>query len=154
MVVGVCKLSLMIEGSASLKDKRAVLRHIKDKVQNKFNCAIAEVGEQDMLQSAELGFVVVSNEMGFTQSMVQKILLLIEDLAAAKVTGDEQDYIDYGEGSLEVGKDHWEPEEDGPRLMSPPRAPSPPVAVAPDDAALPDWLPKRFLEGKDPDRDE
>jgi hypothetical protein len=152
MVVGVCKVSLMISGSESLKEKRAALRHIKDKVQHKFNCAIAEVGEQDLLQSAELGFTVVSNELGFTQSMVQKILLYIEDLAAAKVTGDEQDYIDYGDESLEHGKGHWEPDEPNPP-MSAPRAPRPPQP-AKTDASLPDWLPERFLEGADPEKDK
>jgi uncharacterized protein YlxP (DUF503 family) len=150
MVVGVCKVSLMLPSSESLKDKRSVLRHIKDKVQHKFNCAIAEVADQDLLQSAELGFAVVSNELGFTQSVVQKILQYIEDLAAAKVTGDEQDYINYGEGSLEIGKDHWEPEQDAP--MTAPRKPQkkrPPDAGS--DDKLPDWLPQRFLETPDPD---
>jgi uncharacterized protein len=153
MVVGVCKVSLMISGSESLKEKRAVLRHIKDKVQHKFNCAIAEIGEQDLLQSAELGFTVVSNEASFTQSMVQKILLFIEDLAAAKVTSDEQDYIDYGDESLEHGKGHWEPEEPNPPLSTP-RTPRPPAQTAKIDTQLPDWLPERFLEGADPEKDK
>jgi len=85
-----------------------VLRRVKDRVANKFNCAIAEVGDQDNWQSAEIGFSVVSNEYGFTQSMVQKILTFIEDLAVAKVIDDEQDYITYGD---EVGGEpsHWEP---------------------------------------------
>ena len=110
MVVGVCKVSLMVPASHSLKEKRMVLRRIKDRVNNKFNCAIAEVGDQDDWQSAELGFAVVSNELGFTQSMVQKILQFIEDLAVAKITDDEQDYVQYGD---QVGGDvpHWEPEE-------------------------------------------
>ena len=113
MVVGVCKVSMMVPASQSLKDKRMVLRKIKDRVQNKFNCAVAEVGDQDEWQSAELGFAVVSNELGFTQSMVQKILQFIEDLAVAKITGDEQDYVQYGE---QVGGEspHWEPEEPSP----------------------------------------
>ena len=150
MVVGVCKVSLMLPSSESLKDKRAVLRHIKDKVQNKFNCAIAEVGEQDLLQSAELGFAVVSNELGFTQSVVQKILLFIEDLAAAKVTGDEQDFVNYGDESLEAGKGgHWEPEEGSPR-MQPPTRPKPRTPAAGE--SLPDWLPERFLETPEPDK--
>src|SRR5262245_34038297 len=119
MVVGVCKLSLMISGSDSLKQKRAVLRHIKDKVQHKFHCAIAEVGDQDLLQSAELGFAVVSNELGFTQSMVQKILAYVEDLGAAKVMSDEQDFINYGEEGLEAGKGHWEPDEPSPPKSAP-----------------------------------
>jgi uncharacterized protein YlxP (DUF503 family) len=148
MVVGVCKVSLMLPVSESLKEKRAILRHIKDKVQNKWACAIAEVGDQDVLQSAELGFAVVSNELGFTQSVVQKILLYIEDLAVAKVTGDEQDFINYGEGSLEVGKDHWEPSEPSPMVA--PSKPKKQVAAA--EEKLPDWLPSRFLEGVDPEK--
>src|SRR3954447_8498868 len=110
MVVGVCKISLMVPASQSLKDKRMVLRRIKDRVANKLNCAIAEVGDQDNWQSAELGFAVVSNEYGFTQSMVQKILAFIEDLAVAKVIDDEQDFVTYGD---EVGGEpsHWEPEK-------------------------------------------
>lgn len=106
----------MVPQSQSLKDKRMVLRRIKDRVQNKFNCAIAEVGDQDDWQSAELGFCVVSNDHGFTQSMVQKILAFIEDLAVAKITDDEQDFINYGDEDLDATGNvaHWEPpgEED------------------------------------------
>jgi hypothetical protein len=100
----------MVPASQSLKDKRMVLRRIKDRVANKFNCAIAEVGDLDDWQSAELGFAVVSNDLGFTQSMVQKVLQFMEDLAVAKITNDEQDYVQYGD---QVGGEqaHWEPEE-------------------------------------------
>ncbi|HZS39011.1 MAG TPA: DUF503 domain-containing protein [Polyangia bacterium] len=114
MVVGVCRVTLMISESHSLKEKRMVLRRIKDRVANKFNCAIAEVGDADNWQSAELGFAVVSNEQGFTQAMVQKILQFIEHLAVAKITDDEQDYINYGDDEpfeSEGGYKHWEPEE-------------------------------------------
>jgi uncharacterized protein YlxP (DUF503 family) len=118
MVVGVCRVSLMIEESQSLKDKRSVLRRIKDRVSQKYNCAIAEVGDPDAWQVAQLGFVVVSNQRGFTQSMVQKILQFIDDLALAKVIDDEQDYVDYGDGALEDSSradyPHWEPDEPSP----------------------------------------
>jgi uncharacterized protein YlxP (DUF503 family) len=120
MVVGVCRVSLMIEESQSLKDKRSVLRRIKDRVSQKYNCAIAEVGDPDLWQSAQLGFTVVSNQRGFTQSMVQKILQFIEDLSVAKVIDDEQDYIDYGDEALEDSSrdnyPHWEPDEPSPPL--------------------------------------
>jgi uncharacterized protein len=109
MIVGVCRVTLMISESHSLKEKRMVLRRIKDRVANKFNCAIAEVGDADAWQSAELGFAVVSNERGFTQSMVQKILNFIE--SEAKVSGDEQDYIQYGDEEFGADPAHWEPDE-------------------------------------------
>ena len=111
MVVGVCRVTMMVPESHSLKEKRMVLRRIKDRVQNKFNCAVAEDGDQDNWQSADLGFCVVSNELGFTQAMVQKILQFIEDLAVCKITNDEQDYINYGDEDLEAGDQHWEPEK-------------------------------------------
>lgn len=118
MVVGVCRVSLWIEESQSLKDKRSVLRRIKDRVSQKFNCAIAEVGSLDELQDAELGFAVVSNERGFTQAMVQKILTFVDELGLGKVLDDEQDYVDYGDGALAgvstEDYSHWEPEEPSP----------------------------------------
>lgn len=113
MIVGVCRVTLMVPESHSLKEKRMVLRRIKDRVRNKFNCAIAEVGDQDDWQSVQLGFAVVSNERGFTQAMVQKVLQYIEDLQVAKVADDEQDYVQYGDEDLDQsGAPHWEPEED------------------------------------------
>jgi hypothetical protein len=112
MVVGICRVTFILPESHSLKEKRMVLRRIKDRVRNKFNCAIAEVGDADAWQSACLGFCVVSNEHGFTQAMVQKVLAYIEELAMAKISDDEQDYINYGDEDFEMqkGGGHWEPE--------------------------------------------
>jgi uncharacterized protein YlxP (DUF503 family) len=113
MIVGVCRITLMVPESHSLKEKRMVLRRIKDRVRNKFNVAVAEVGDQDAWQSAQLGFAVVANELGFTQSVVQKILAFVEALAIAKVINDEQDYVNYGEAMETSGNyAHWEPDEE------------------------------------------
>jgi len=101
----------MVGESHSLKEKRMVLRRIKDRVRQKFNCAIAEVGDQDLWQSAQLGFTVVSNERGYSEGLVQKVLAFIEALAVAKITDDEQDYLQYGDERAGGEVDHWEPEE-------------------------------------------
>ena len=92
-----------------------VLRRIKDKVRNKFNVAIAEVSAGDYAdswQSAQLGFAVVSNEKGFTQAMVQKVLDYVDALGVAKLTDDEQDYINYGDERAGENVAHWEPDLD------------------------------------------
>jgi uncharacterized protein YlxP (DUF503 family) len=115
MFVGVCRLTLMCPDSGSLKDKRAMLRRIKDRVQLKFNVAIAEVGDEDVWQAAQLGFCVVSNERTFTEAMVDKIVAFIDDLGMAKLMEDEKDIIAYGEGELDTAAQaHWEPEEPSP----------------------------------------
>src|SRR5438128_1468074 len=112
MVVGVCRLTLM-SPAHSLKEKRVVLNKIKDRTRLKFNVAIAEVANQDAWQEAVLGFAVVANERGFVESMIDKIIGFIDSLAVAKITNDEKDFINYGDGELVSGDDynHWEPEK-------------------------------------------
>jgi uncharacterized protein len=112
MVVGVCRLTLMAPESHSLKEKRMVLRSIKDRTRLKFNVAIAEVGAQDDWQEAVLGFAVVANDKPFVQAMVEKIVRFIDGLAVAKIIDDEKDFIQYGEGEAlsQDGYAHWEPE--------------------------------------------
>jgi uncharacterized protein len=113
MIVGVCRLTLIAPESHSLKEKRMVLRSIKDRTRLKFNVAIAEVGSQDNWQEAILGFAVVANEKNFVQQMVAKIVNFIDGLAIAKIVDEEKDIIQYGEGEA-LGPDewtHWEPEK-------------------------------------------
>lgn len=118
MIVGVCRISLLLEDCQSVKDRRSVVRRIKDRVTQRYTCAIAEVGDTESCDSAELGFAVVANDRAYTKSMVQKILQFIDDLSLAKLVDDDQDYIDYGDGALEGSSSedysHFEPAEPSP----------------------------------------
>ena len=60
MIIGVITATLSIPASQSLKDKRAVLRSLKDRAINKMNVSVAEVGYQDTWKQAELAFVTVA----------------------------------------------------------------------------------------------
>ncbi len=113
MVIGVCRLTLMVPESHSLKEKRMVLRRIKDRTRLKFNVAIAEVGDQDAWQQAQIGFAVVANERGFVESMVEKVITFVDHLALAKIVDDEKDILHYGDDEpIQPGGgwNHWEPE--------------------------------------------
>src|ERR671925_407851 len=59
MVVGLLTVELHVPGSQSLKDKRMVLRRVKDRLK-KFNVAVSEVEHQDLWQRAALAVVTVS----------------------------------------------------------------------------------------------
>jgi uncharacterized protein len=109
MVVGISRVTLMIPESHSLKEKRMVLRRIKDRVSQKFNAAIAEVGDNDQWQSAQIGFAVVANDKRFVESMLARILSFIEALAVAKITDDEKDILVYGDEDISGEYNHWEP---------------------------------------------
>jgi uncharacterized protein YlxP (DUF503 family) len=79
MKVLVSKIVLVIPHSASLKDKRMVLKSIKDRVWSKFRASIAEVDEHDSRQRAVLGLSFVSNDASLLESVMNKTVALIED---------------------------------------------------------------------------
>ncbi len=60
MVVSVVVWELHLNGCTSLKEKRAILRSLKDRLRGRHNVAVAETGHQDAWQRAELCAVTVS----------------------------------------------------------------------------------------------
>lgn len=62
MFVGVGRLVLSIPGARSLKDRRRVVKSLKDRMRAKLPVSLAEVGELERYQVATLGLAVVSNE--------------------------------------------------------------------------------------------
>ena len=59
MIVAILHVEMHFPYAQSLKDKRMVLRRVKDRLQ-KFNVAVAEVEHQDLWQRATLGIVAIS----------------------------------------------------------------------------------------------
>ncbi|SRR6266542_7035348 len=78
MVLGVCRLELLLPENDSLKGKRAVVQSLLAQVRRKFNVAIAEVEEQDQWQVAGLGFVVVSGDGQHADRMMAEIVDFLE----------------------------------------------------------------------------
>ncbi len=59
MVIGLLAVEMHLPGAQSLKDKRMVLRRVKDRLK-KFNVAVSETGHHDLWQRAQLGIVTIS----------------------------------------------------------------------------------------------
>jgi len=78
MVVGVCELDLHIPGSSSLKEKRFVLRSLKDRLRNRMNVAVSEADHHDRWQLATLCVVTVSNDSSVVHSILSKACALVE----------------------------------------------------------------------------
>jgi uncharacterized protein YlxP (DUF503 family) len=74
MPVGLLTLELHIPDAQSLKDKRHVLRSLKDKLRRKFNVAVAELDHQDLWQRSVVGIVTLSTEERHVRESLQKVL--------------------------------------------------------------------------------
>jgi len=89
MVVGVLKLSLVIPESHSLKGKRGVLKRIEARVSNQFNISVTECGDQDLWQSAIMGFGIVGSSQPVVQATLQKVADYVDAMGLAEL-GDSQ----------------------------------------------------------------
>ena len=74
MAVGLLTLELHIADAQSLKDKRQVIRRLKDRLRGKFNVAVAELDFQDSWQRSVIGVVTLGNEEHYVQEVLQKVL--------------------------------------------------------------------------------
>lgn len=74
MPVGLLTLELHIAEAQSLKDKRQVLRSLKEHLRAHYNVAVAELDFEDTWQRSVIGVVTLSNEERHVEEMLQKIL--------------------------------------------------------------------------------
>ena len=80
MIVGVCTVELFIPEGHSLKGKRQVLQSLKNRLREKFNLSVAEVGEQDLWQKSILGLACVANESSHVNQVLEQALNLIRGI--------------------------------------------------------------------------
>ncbi len=79
MTVGVCRVTLRLPENGSLKGKRQVVRSVMARLRNKFNVAVAEVGDNDRWQIATIGVSCVSNDGRHAEEMLNRVVSFIQD---------------------------------------------------------------------------
>jgi uncharacterized protein len=71
VIVGVVVWEVEIFGCRSLKEKRSVLKSLKDRLHERFNVSVAETGHQDVWQRGELAACVVSGQRRHAESVLE-----------------------------------------------------------------------------------
>jgi uncharacterized protein YlxP (DUF503 family) len=73
MPIAYLTIELRIEGAHSLKDKRQVVRSLKDRLRNSFNISIAEIDVTDLWQRATLGVVSISGSRDYLEGLMRNV---------------------------------------------------------------------------------
>jgi len=84
LIVGVLTITLSIPEANSLKDKRKVIKGLKEKLRNKFNISVSEIGDQDIWRTAIIAMAIVSADSAFANGVLSKA----------------QDYVEYNSGAI------------------------------------------------------
>lgn len=90
MVVGIVRLELHLPGAQSLKDKRQVVRSLKDRLRERVHASVAEVEHQDLWQRAAIGIVVVAADGGQVREMLNSARHIVDQYLQAQVLDWEE----------------------------------------------------------------
>jgi uncharacterized protein len=77
VVVGVIGWELQIFDARSLKEKRRVIKSLKERLRSRFNLSVAETGHQDAWQRAELTAAIVATDRRFAESVLDRADALV-----------------------------------------------------------------------------
>jgi len=93
MPVGVLTLEIHLPYAHSLKEKRAVIRKIRDRLCARFNVAVAELDHQDVWQQATLGVVSISSSQSLLESLFRQVLAESEKVLGGDVAYHTLDFF-------------------------------------------------------------
>lgn len=93
MKLGVMKVSLQVPMAQSLKEKRSVVKSLKERLKSRFNVSVAEVGDQDLHQRTLIGIAFVSLDSKTADAQMQKLENFVETHNGAVVIEIEKEVM-------------------------------------------------------------
>ena len=93
MVVGIVTWELHLAGCHSLKDKRTIVKSLKDRMHNRFNVSVAETGHHDLWQRAELTAAVVSTDRRHAENVLREADGLVAGADGARIMDTSTSYL-------------------------------------------------------------
>ena len=97
MPVAQLTLELHIEHAQSLKDRRQVVRSMKDQLRQGFNISVAEMDEAVTWQSATLGIVAISSSRSYLHQLIEEVERAARRMAnehGAELTDSFWEYVE------------------------------------------------------------
>ena len=93
MPIGLLTLEIHIPDARSLKDKRQVLRSLKDRLRAHFNVAVAELEHQELWQRATVGVVTISNDEQHLEESLRNVFAESERILGRDLVGHETEIL-------------------------------------------------------------
>ena len=76
-----------------MKGKRGVVKRIQARVANRFNVSVSECGDQDLWQSAVLGFGLIGTQKQIIEKTLSKIVDFIDEIGLAQVADSDIEFF-------------------------------------------------------------
>lgn len=86
-------IEFWIPGARTLKERRAVVKSLIERIRHRFNCAIAQIDTDDRADRAVIGFACISNDQGHAAAQRDRILRCLEADGRAEIISAEMDIL-------------------------------------------------------------
>ncbi|MFO1050996.1 MAG: DUF503 domain-containing protein [Planctomycetota bacterium] len=93
MFIGVLQFTMAIPHAESLKDKRSVVRALKDRMRREFNVSIAEVEDLDDCNTATFGASIVGNDVAYLNGALDKLIDWLDEFRDARLEEHELEIL-------------------------------------------------------------
>ena len=92
MVVGVLHIETHVPRAQSLKDKRSVMKSLKDQLRGRFNIAVAELDPNETWQRAALGIAAIGEDRAYVAGLLQDVAAWIRQPRLVELSRLEEEY--------------------------------------------------------------
>ena len=93
MIVGLITWDLHLVACHSLKEKRQIVKSLKDRLHQRFNVSAAETDHQDLWQRAEVSACVVSTDRRHAEQVLREADRLVDGAAGARIVDSSTSYL-------------------------------------------------------------
>jgi len=93
LVIGVLQMRLLIRDAQTLKDKRRVVKSLRDRIRHAFNVSASEVDALDLRQTAVLGVALATNDRVFADQILAKVVDLVRRTPGADLVDYETEIL-------------------------------------------------------------
>ncbi|MBI4435955.1 MAG: DUF503 domain-containing protein [Candidatus Omnitrophica bacterium] len=93
MIVGILQIELRLHESHSLKEKRMVLKGLKDRLHERFNVSVSEIDHQDAWQRALIGIATIGTDKVYVNGLLSKVLDWVTAHRAVELVSSQMEML-------------------------------------------------------------
>jgi len=93
MVVGLLQVEVHLPRSHSLKEKRSVLKSLRDQLRGRFNVAVAELDSNEKWQRAVVGISTLGAERGYVEGLLRQVIQWLRGTGLVDLIRVEEEYL-------------------------------------------------------------
>ena len=93
MVIGILQVEVHIPASHTLKEKRAVVKSLKDQIRGRFNVAVAEINSDEKWQRATLGLSTIGEGRTYVQGILRQVSEWLRTTHVVELIRIDEEYM-------------------------------------------------------------